>query len=272
MWLINSSIGRKVVMSVTGIALILFLTFHASMNVVALISAKGYNMICEFLGANWYAVVATIGLAGLVALHFIFAIWLTIQNQKARGNSKYAVTSKPDKVEWASQNMLVLGFIVVLGMGLHLYNFWYNMMYAELAGIENEIAATDGVGYIAQTFSCPCYAAIYVVWLVALWFHLTHGFWSALQTLGWNGKVWFNRWKCISAAYTTIVIAMFVAVVVAFAAGYRPADFNEANAEPTCMEQKECSMLPDCPMQKGCCGEKSQCPKTQGECGHMMGE
>ena len=77
MWLINSSIGRKVVMSVTGIALILFLTFHASMNVVALISAKGYNMICEFLGANWYAVVATIGLAGLVALHFIFAIWLS---------------------------------------------------------------------------------------------------------------------------------------------------------------------------------------------------
>ena len=57
MWLIKSSIGRKVVMSVTGIALILFLTFHASMNVVALFSYKGYNMICEFLGANWYAVV-----------------------------------------------------------------------------------------------------------------------------------------------------------------------------------------------------------------------
>ena len=49
MWLINSSIGRKVVMSVTGIALILFMTFHASMNVLALISAKGYNMICEFV-------------------------------------------------------------------------------------------------------------------------------------------------------------------------------------------------------------------------------
>ena len=53
MWLINSSIGRKVVMSVTGVALILFLLFHASMNVVALISAEGYNMICGFLGANW---------------------------------------------------------------------------------------------------------------------------------------------------------------------------------------------------------------------------
>ena len=71
MWLINSSIGRKVVMSVTGIALILFLTFHGCMNVVALFSEEGYNMICEFLGANWYAVVATLGLAALAVIHIV---------------------------------------------------------------------------------------------------------------------------------------------------------------------------------------------------------
>ena len=59
MWLSNSSVGRKVVMSITGIALVLFLTFHMAMNLVALISAEGYNMVCEFLGANWYALVAT---------------------------------------------------------------------------------------------------------------------------------------------------------------------------------------------------------------------
>ena len=52
MWLCNSSIGRKVIMSVSGVALILFLTFHACMNVVALFSKEGYNMICEMLGAN----------------------------------------------------------------------------------------------------------------------------------------------------------------------------------------------------------------------------
>ena len=69
MWLINSSIGRKVVMSVTGIALILFLTFHCCMNVVALFSGKAYNMICELLGANWYALVATLGLAALAVSH-----------------------------------------------------------------------------------------------------------------------------------------------------------------------------------------------------------
>ena len=65
MWLSNSSVGRKVVMSVTGIALVLFLTFHMAMNLVAIISADGYNMICEFLGANWYALVATAALAAL---------------------------------------------------------------------------------------------------------------------------------------------------------------------------------------------------------------
>ena len=134
MWLCNSSIGRKVIMSVTGMALILFLTFHGCMNVVALISGEGYNKICEFLGANWYAVAATVVLMALIFIHIVYAFILTLQNRKARGNNRYAVTDKPDKVEWSSQNMLLLGIIVLLGLILHLYNFWYNMMFAELAG------------------------------------------------------------------------------------------------------------------------------------------
>ena len=205
-------------MSVTGIALVLFLTFHASMNVVALFSAEGYNMICEFLGSNWYAVAATLALAALVVIHIIYAFWLTMQNRKARGNNRYDVTSKPDKVEWASQNMLVLGIIVVLGMVLHLYNFWYNMMFAELMGdpYMGGLHATDGYGYIVATFSNPVYTVLYIIWLAALWFHLTHGFWSAIQTLGWNGKVWFDRWKCIGNIYTTIVILMFLVVSLYF--------------------------------------------------------
>ena len=227
MWLINSSIGRKVVMSVTGVALILFLLFHASMNVVALISAEGYNMICGFLGANWYALVATAGLAGLVVLHFLYAFWLTIQNRRARGNSRYEVVDTPKKVEWSSQNMLVLGIIVILGMGLHLWNFWAKMMLVELAPCAGDHhLATNGVYWIAETFSCPVYTVIYLVWLAALWMHLNHGLWSSMQTLGWSGKVWFNRWRCISCTVSTIIILMFVAVAVAFCFGYRPADFD----------------------------------------------
>ena len=218
MWLSNSSIGRKVVMSVTGIALVLFLTFHMAMNLVALFSAEGYNMICEFLGANWYALVGTAGLGALMVIHIIYAFWLTMQNRAARGSERYAVNVKPKSVEWASQNMLVLGIIVIVGLALHFVNFWYNMMFAELIGVPElgGLHATDGYGYIQQTFSNVVLVVLYLVWLAALWFHLTHGFWSAIQTLGWSNKVWFERWKTIGNIYTTLLILGFAAVVVIF--------------------------------------------------------
>ncbi len=218
MWLSNSSIGRKVVMSVTGLALILFLTFHCCMNVVALFSGEAYNMICKLLGANWYAVVATIGLAALAVIHIFYAFWLTIQNRKARGNERYAVTDTPKKVEWASQNMLVLGIIILLGLILHLFNFWYNMMFAELfPSIHFDPAPADGFGKIVSTFSNPIYVVLYIIWIVAIWFHLSHGFWSAIHTLGWNGKIWFNRWRIIGWVYVTILMALFLIVILAFA-------------------------------------------------------
>ena len=222
MWLINSSIGRKVVMSVTGIALILFLTFHGCMNIVALFSGEAYNWICEALGANWYAVVATLGLAALAVIHIVYAFILTAQNRSARGSERYAETEKPAKVEWASQNMLVLGIVVVLGLLLHLFNFWYNMRFAELIGTTMGHLPSDGFAFIIDTFQNPVYVVLYIVWLVALWFHLTHGFWSAMQTIGISGKLWFNRWRVIGNIYVTLLILAFIAVVVAFAAGLAP--------------------------------------------------
>ena len=222
MWLINSSIGRKVVMSVTGIALILFMTFHCCMNVAALFSGEAYNTICELLGANWYAVAATLGLAALAVCHIVYAFILTAQNRRARGSERYAVTDRPAKVEWASQNMLVLGIIVVLGLLLHLFNFWYNMMFAELVGMETVLSPSDGFGLMKETFGNPVFVVLYVIWLVAIWFHLSHGFWSAMQTLGWNGKVWFCRWKAIGIAYVTILMVCFLVVVLAFFFGCAP--------------------------------------------------
>ena len=222
MWLINSSIGRKVVMSVTGIALILFLTFHMSMNIVALFSGEVYNMICEFLGANWYAVVATVALGALTVAHIVYAFILTAQNRSARGNERYAVTGSSPKVEWASKNMLVLGIIVLLGMLLHLFNFWYNMMFAEIVGMHTQFHPADGFAYIKETFANPVFVVLYIVWICAIWFHLSHGFWSAMQTLGINGKVWFNRWKVIGLVYTSLLMLGFLIVVLAFAFGCAP--------------------------------------------------
>ena len=226
MWLINSSIGRKVVMSVTGISLILFLTFHCCMNIVALFSGKAYNAICELLGANWYAVVATLGLAFLAVVHIVYAFILTAQNRRARGDNRYEVATTVNGAnvveKWASGNMLVLGLIILLGLLLHLFNFWYNMMFAELLHIATPIPPTHGFELIIQTFSCPVYVVLYVIWIVAIWFHLSHGFWSALQTLGWSGKTWECRIKWLGLIYVTLLMLGFLVVVLAFAFGCAP--------------------------------------------------
>ena len=95
MWLTSSSIGRKLVMAVTGACLVLFVTFHCLMNAVAIACPAAYNVICEFLGANWYALAASAGLALLFVIHIFYAVWLTLQNRKARGADRYAVSVKP---------------------------------------------------------------------------------------------------------------------------------------------------------------------------------
>ncbi len=205
-------IGRKLVMSLTGLFLILFLLFHASMNLVAVFSEEGYNAICEFLGANWYALAATVVLAGGFFFHIIYAFWITLQNLAARGNQRYAMTSRPKEVSWASKNMLVLGIIVIGFACLHLYQFWAKMQLVEILGQE----PANGVEIIKLTFGCPIFAACYIIWLVALWFHLTHGFWSAFHTLGWNNQIWISRLECIAKWFATIVCAMFIIVVIVF--------------------------------------------------------
>lgn len=180
-------------------------------------------MICELLGANWYAVAATCGLAALALIHIFYAFWLTMQNRRARGPERYHETARRSEVSWASQNMLVLGIIVVLGLILHFFNFWYNMMFAELFHVADPLGdPSNGFGYIKETFANPVFVVLYVIWLVAIWFHLSHGFWSAMQTIGINGKVWFNRWRIIGLVYTTLLMLGFLVVVLAFAFGCAP--------------------------------------------------
>lgn len=223
MWLLNSSIGKKLIMSISGLFLVLFLLFHLSMNVAAVFSGEAYNMVCSLLGSNWYAVAATLVLAAGVVIHFVYAIILTLQNRKARGNDRYAINARPKGVEWASQNMFVLGLIVILFMLLHFSQFWYKMMFAELI-CHHEVALgsamvspQDGAAFINYYFQGNAVITVlYLIWYVALWFHLTHGFWSAIQTIGWNNTIWMNRWECISKIVATVICGLFAIITIIF--------------------------------------------------------
>lgn len=221
-WLLNSSIGKKLIMSISGICLVLFLVSHASMNMVAVFSADAYNAICSMLGANWYAVLGTVILGVIVVVHFIYAIFLTLQNNKARGANRYAVTNKPAEVEWASQNMFILGLILAVLLGLHLSHFWYKMMFAELMGKHQVelggmvVSPQDGAAFIKYYFSHLWVVVAYLVLYGALWFHLSHGFWSAMQTLGWSNKIWLKRWQTFSRVIATVLCLAFTIVTLVF--------------------------------------------------------
>jgi succinate dehydrogenase / fumarate reductase cytochrome b subunit len=210
-FLTNSSLGKKLVMSVTGCFLVLFILFHMSMNLVAIISPDGYNAICEFLGANWYAVVGTVVLAAGVVVHFAYALWLTYNNYQARGKQRYEVTVTEKGVDWASKNMLVLGWIILAGIALHLFNFWSKMQLVELLDQKPK----TGIKLISETFfSNECYLVVYLLWFAALWFHLTHGVWSMFQTVGWANDTWYPRLKCVANVVATLIFLGFAAVVV----------------------------------------------------------
>ena len=207
----KSSIGKKLIMSVSGICLILFLTFHMVMNLTYVFDPEEvvYKTICEILSMGWVNVVVPI-LAAFFVIHILYAFILTLSNRAARGTQRYEIPNKAKTDSWSARNMFVLGLIVLCGIALHLINFWSKMQLQNwLGGVE-----ANPSQLMEATFGKWWILCIYLVWFAALWFHLTHGFWSAMQTLGWNNQIWFNRWKWIGCIYVTLLILGFVLVAI----------------------------------------------------------
>ncbi len=216
MWLSNSSVGRKFVMALTGAFLIVFVTFHCLMNAVAICWPAAYNSVCEFLGANWYALIGSAVIAVFVVLHILLASVLTVQNRKARGNVRYDISKRPAGVEWSSRNMYVLGVVVLAFLVVHLIQFWAKMQLQEVLGHEGTIPPAAGTLFLQEAFSQPWTLIVYAVGFIALWFHLTHGFWSMFQSVGWNNTKWMSRLKKIGCWWVTIVCLLFLAEGVVF--------------------------------------------------------
>ena len=194
----TSSIGKKFIMSVTGLFLIIFLLLHATINGLSLISGDAFRAGCDFMS---------------FIIHIIYAIYLSWTNYKARGNDRYKVANKSQADNWAAKNMLVLGIVVLGILAFHLTHFWADMQLQQFQGVAHEDLA-DPYQLLLDTFKCGWVTAIYIIWFVALWMHLTHGFWSAFHTLGWNNNIWISRLKVISYIVATIICLVFVAVAV----------------------------------------------------------
>ncbi len=216
MWLSSSSVGRKFIMAVTGACLVLFVTFHCLMNSVAIVWPAAYNSICEFLGANWYALIASAGLALLFIIHICYAVMLTVQNRAARGSVRYAIEHRPKSVEWSSKNMLVLGIVILAFLCVHMIQFWAKMQLQEIRGAHEAFPPAAGTIFLQEAFGLVWTPIVYIIGFIALWFHMNHGFWSMFQSVGWDSTAWIPRLKKIGCWWTTIVVALFIAQAIVF--------------------------------------------------------
>lgn len=206
----SSSIGKKIVMSLSGLFLIVFLLVHLVANLFVFCGAEAYNAVCHFMDTNPIIKIMIPFLALGFLIHIAYAITLTLHNNKARP-VKYAVKDLKGASTWSSRNMFVLGVIVLGVLALHLTDFWAEMQLQTLF-LGNHEGLTAPYDLILAKFANPIFVAIYVIWVIALWFHLTHGFWSAFQSIGLCNQIWIKRWKCVAKLYALVIAVGFIAI------------------------------------------------------------
>lgn len=231
MFIFNSSIGKKFIQAISGAFLLLFMLLHSVINFFSVIDSftgkygvvaaddklfsEGdglYKLGCDFMSTTIIDIMVPILALGFL-VHIVYGCWLSYQNIKARGGLKrYEVPSKAAADSWSSRNMLVLGLMIILFICVHLTHFWAHMQLPELTGI----GTYEDNPYILlnATFGKWWIALIYLAFITVVWLHLTHGFWSMFQTVGWDGKTWFNRIKVIGVIVATVICLMFAAAVV----------------------------------------------------------
>ncbi len=192
-FLSNSSLGKKLIMSVTGCFPCSFILFHMSMNVTAIISPEGYNAISvDSSGPTGMPWPAPVILAAGVLIHFIYAIILTPETTRPAARSDMPLPSR-NPVGLGFENMLVLGFIVLAGLLLHLFNFWSKMQLVEIMGQHTNSSGTapQTERLIRYTFSQWYYAVIYLAWFAALWFHPSPTAYGRCSRAGWANDTWY---------------------------------------------------------------------------------
>jgi len=221
-WLSNflaSSIGQKLIMSLTGLFLILFLVVHLVGNLQLLADDGGqsFNLYAYFMTTNPLISTVSWGLYILILLHAIQGMYIWRKNKSAR-NGSYAVKSRSTST-FASRNMAWLGIIVFVFLILHMWQFWFQMKIGTLDLIEytgHENAVKDLYTPVAVAFSKWWFVLFYVFSMLVVGFHLFHGFQSSFQTLGLSHKRFSNLIKVFGVIYSIVVPLGFAIIPLYF--------------------------------------------------------
>ncbi|HSC52030.1 MAG TPA: succinate dehydrogenase cytochrome b subunit [Phnomibacter sp.] len=229
----TSSIGKKVVMGLTGLFLIVFLIVHVGINACIFADLNVgfwpfdpnengviFNKAAHFMGATILVRILEIGLFGGIFLHIIQGLMLEASNRSKRKKG-YAVALGSRGSKWYSRSMGLLGTLIMLFLILHLAHFWVK---ARITGDVN-LPEVEGQGhdmfYLMQvTFSELWVVIVYVLGCISLAYHLLHGFQSSFRTLGVANPRWMAIVKCLGICFSIIVPVLFALMPIAMYLGW----------------------------------------------------
>ncbi|MBC6988626.1 MULTISPECIES: succinate dehydrogenase cytochrome b subunit [Hymenobacter] len=228
----SSSIGRKIIMSLTGLFLCSFLLVHLLINLQMLRHDGGatFNFWAEFMGTNpvirFMEIILMLGLA----LHSYQGLALALKNKKARGAQGYVVNHPEQNSQWSSRNMALLGTLLLIFLIVHLMNFWVRSRFDAMGGLAEvkvpnlDHPVGDLYSVAAASFKIPWYVALYAAAQLALGYHLWHGFRSGFQTLGLNHRKYSPAIRSVGYTFAVVVSLLFavIPVVMFFSSEYQP--------------------------------------------------
>jgi len=213
--LLNSSIGKKLIMSLAGLFLVIYLILHLVINLLVLApSAETFNKAAHFMGSNWLIRILEIVLFGGFLLHMIYGVIVSVQNWFAR---PVGYAKKPhSETSFFSKYMFHTAVIITIFLVLHLVDFYIkNKFLGDVADVVySGKTYHDLASLVIARFQIKWVVILYVVSMLGLGIHLHHGFQSAFQTLGLNHPVYSPVIKGIGIVYTVLITIGFICIPV----------------------------------------------------------
>ncbi len=204
-----TSVGRKLVMALTGLFLFMFLLEHLYGNLLLykLDGGLAFNEYSHFMAGNMLIRTVEFALFGGILIHVFDALFITMANRKARPVG-YAVNHQSKNSSWFSRNMGLTGSVVLFFLIVHLRTFFIP---------HRVFTAENSMSYdVAAAFQSNWYAALYLVSMVILGMHLNHGLQSAFQTIGWNNHKFNKTIKSAGTIFALLIMIGFASFPIIF--------------------------------------------------------
>ncbi len=214
---LSSSIGKKLIMSLTGLFLISFLVIHATINAMIFYNDGGetFSHWGHFMGTNPIIRTLEIGLVAGFLLHIYDGLMLVKTNRAARPVA-YEVSKASKNSSWYSRSMGLLGSLILIFLVVHTSHFWIPNRSNQFSTGEE----LDLYHLMIETFQNPLIVLLYVGGCFSLFWHLLHGFKSAFQTLGLNHVKYNGLIAFIGTAFSIVIPLLFALMPIAMYLGW----------------------------------------------------